>query len=64
MEHHASWSTTIKSGNPLLLYALIKKTILAQSEETYPFAIIYKYERSMYLYEQNTLRTNNQWYQR
>jgi hypothetical protein len=63
MEHDASWSTTIKSGDPLLLYALIEKTILAQSEETYPFPIIYKHEREMYLYEQNTL-TNNQWYHR
>jgi hypothetical protein len=61
MEHDASWSTTIKSGNPLLLYDLIKKTILAQSEETYPFAIIYNNESDMYLSRQNKL-TNNQWY--
>jgi hypothetical protein len=62
MEHHASWSTTIESGDPLLLYDLIEKTILAQSEETYPFAIIYKFERELYHYMQNML-TNNQWYQ-
>jgi hypothetical protein len=61
MEHDASWSTTIESGDPLLLYNLIEKTILSQSEETYPFAIIYKHERKMYLSAQNNL-TNNQWY--
>jgi hypothetical protein len=54
MEHDASWSTTITSGDPLLLYDLIEKTILAQSEETYPFAIIYKNERKMYLSAQYT----------
>jgi hypothetical protein len=63
MKHHTSWSTTNKSGDPLLLYALIEKTILAQNEETYPFAVIYKFERALYHYMQNTL-TNNQWYQR
>jgi hypothetical protein len=59
MEHDASWSTTITSGDPLLLYDLIEKTILAQSKETYPFAIIYNNERKMYLSTQNKL-TNNQ----
>jgi hypothetical protein len=47
VEHDPTWwSTTIESGDPLLMYSLIKCTILAQTEDTYPLAIIWEQART------------------
>jgi hypothetical protein len=46
----------------LALYQLIEKTILAQTEDQYPFATIYNQELAFYLFCQDSL-SNPQWYE-
>ena len=46
-----------------LLYRLIEKTILAQTEDQYPFATIYDQELAFYSFRQDSL-SNPQWYER
>ena len=45
------WQTTASSYDPLSLIDMIEKTVLAQTEDQYPFA------------HQNVL-TNDQWYEK
>ena len=52
----------IVSYNPLQLYRLIERVILAQTEDQYPFATIYDQEQSLYLFRQENL-TSAQWYE-
>jgi hypothetical protein len=47
----------------LTLLTLIEKTILAQTEDQYPYATVYEQESALYTFTQNTL-TNDQWYER
>jgi hypothetical protein len=42
---------------------LIEKTILAQTEDQYPYATVYEQECTLYSFAQNSL-TNEQWYER
>jgi hypothetical protein len=49
--------------DPLLLYRLIEKTILAQTEDQYPFATVYEQESMFYSFRQEQM-TNPQWYER
>ena len=51
------------SYDPLLLFFLIERMILAQTEDQYPFATVYDKELSLYLFHQNTM-SNAQWYKR
>jgi hypothetical protein len=51
------------SYEPLTLYRLIELTILAQTEDQYPFATVYNQELSFYSFKQETL-SNPQWYER
>jgi hypothetical protein len=55
--------TVSTSYNPLLLYRLIEKTVLAQTEDQYPFATVYDQEASFYYFKQEQL-SNSQWYER
>ena len=57
------WTTVSTSYDPLTLFRLIEKTILAQTEDQYPFATVYDQERSFYSFRQETL-SNAQWYER
>ena len=57
------WKTTSSSYNPLSLIDMIEKTLLAQTEDHYPFAIVYEQELSLYGFHQNFL-TNDQWYEK
>jgi hypothetical protein len=50
-------------NDPMLLYRLIEKTILAQTEDQYPFATEYEQEASFYSFRQAQM-TNPQWYDR
>jgi len=63
MKHDSEWSKTSESYDPLTLMKLIKKTILSQTKEQYPFATIYKQEATLYLFSQQTM-SNKQWYKR
>ena len=51
------------SYDPLQLISIIEKTVLAQTEDQYPFAIVYEQELLLYGFHQNTM-ANNQWYER
>jgi hypothetical protein len=51
------------SYDPLTLYSLIERTVLAQTEDTYQSATVYDQELSFYSFRQETL-SNHQWYER
>jgi hypothetical protein len=63
MKHDIDWIPASTSYNPLTLFALIEKTILAQTEDQYPYATVYEQESSLYSFSQNTL-SNEQWHER
>ena len=56
------WQAVKDSEDPLLLYHLIEKTILAQTEDKCPFETIWEQERSLYLNYQDTM-TNAKWHE-
>jgi hypothetical protein len=63
MKHDTDWINASTSYNPLTLFALIEKTILAQTEDQYPYATVYEQECTLYSFSQNSL-SNEQWYER
>jgi hypothetical protein len=63
MNQDTDWNTVIISYDPLALYRLIKRTVLAQTEDQYPFATVYSHELSFYSFNQDNL-SNPQWYER
>ena len=62
MKNDATWQTVSNSSDPLQLMDLIKKTMLAQSEDQYPFATVYKQECALFAFHQNYLN-NKQCYE-
>jgi hypothetical protein len=48
MKQDPGYIAVSTSYDPLLLYRLFEKTILAQTEDQYPFATVYKQEASFY----------------
>ena len=63
MKQDPDWSTVSTSYKPLSLHRLIEKTILAQTEDQYPFATVYDQELAFYSFRQGTM-SNPQWYER
>jgi hypothetical protein len=63
MKQDPDWTMVSTSYDPLTLYRLIEKTILAQTEDQYPFATVYDQELAFYSFRQESL-TNAQWYER
>jgi hypothetical protein len=63
MKQDTDFITVSTSYDPLLLYRLIEKTILAQTDDQYPFATVYDQEASFYSFRQEPL-SNPQWYER
>ena len=63
MKQDADWHTASTSYDPLTLYRLIEKTVLAQTDDQYPFATVYEQEHAFYMFRQENL-TNPQWYER
>jgi hypothetical protein len=63
MKQDTEWTNVSTSYDPLTLYRLIERTVLAQTEDQYPFATVYDQELSFYLFRQETL-SNPQWYER
>jgi hypothetical protein len=41
MKQDTDWAVVSTSFDPLTIYCLIEQTILAQTEEQYPFATVY-----------------------
>ncbi len=62
MKQDADWEAISTSYNPLLLYHLIEKMVLAQMEDQYPFVTIYEQEMALYSFQQETL-SNPQYYE-
>ena len=62
MKQDLDWTATSTSNDPLTLYQLIEKTILAQMEDQYPFATVYDQEMALYGSCQEKLM-NAQWYE-
>ena len=62
MKQDTDWHTVSTSYDPLTLGCLIEKTILAQTEDQYPFATVYDQELSFYGFWQESL-SNPQWYE-
>jgi hypothetical protein len=48
MKQDTDWNTVIISYDPLTLYRLIERTVLAQTEDQYSFATVYDQELSFY----------------
>jgi hypothetical protein len=63
MKQDTDWTTVSTSYDPLTLFRLIEKTVLAQTEDQYPFATVYEQEHSFYSFRQDAL-SNPQWYER
>jgi hypothetical protein len=63
MKKDMDWDIVSTSYDPLTLYSLIERTILAHTEDQYPFATVYNQESSFYSFKQETL-LNPQWYER
>ena len=63
MKSDPDWTAVSTSFDPLELLALIEKTILAQTEDQYPYAAVYQQETTLFNFVQNNL-TNAQWYEK
>jgi hypothetical protein len=63
MKQDTELTNVSTSYDPLTLYRLIERTVLAQTEDQYPFATVYDQELSFYSFRQETL-SNPQWYER
>jgi hypothetical protein len=64
MKQDIDWNVVSVSYDPLTLYRLIEKTVLAQTEDQYPFATVYDQEQSFYSFRQADNMSNPQWYER
>jgi hypothetical protein len=62
MKQDTDWAVVSTSYDPLTFYRLIEQTILAQTEDQYPFSTVYNQELSLYSFKQETL-SNPQWYE-
>ncbi len=63
MKQGTNWNMASTSYNPLDLYQLMKKMMLAQMEDQYLFATVYNQELGFYSFWQQTM-SNPQWYKK
>ena len=63
MKQDTEWNVVRTYYDPLTLYRLIKKTFLGQTEDQYPFAMVYNQEIGFYAFRQDNI-SNSQWYER
>jgi hypothetical protein len=63
MKQDTDWAVVSTSYDPLTRYRFIERTILAQTEDQYPFVTVYDQELSFYSFKQETL-SNPHWYER
>jgi hypothetical protein len=62
MNQDTDWEIVSTSYDPLTIYCLIERTVLAQTEDQYLFATVYDQELSLYSFKQESL-SNPQWYE-
>ena len=63
MKHDSKYNAVIANNNPLDLLSLIERTILAQSDDQYPYMTVYDQERQLFSFHQNNL-SNDQYYEK
>ena len=63
MKQDTSWTTVSMSYDPLVLLNFIEKTVIYQSQNTYPCATFYEAQLSIMGYHQNT-QSNDAYYNR
>jgi hypothetical protein len=63
MKQDTEWTNVSTSYDHLTLDRLIERTLLAQTEDQYPFATVYDQELSFYSFRQENV-SNPQWYER
>ena len=63
MKQDSDWDTVKTSNDPLQLYRLIKKVVQGQTDDQYPFALVYDQLVGLFGYRQEGL-TNAQWYEK
>ena len=63
IKYGPDWDNASTYYNPLQIFALIYKTVLAQTKDQYLFATVYKQECSIYSFSPNNL-INEKWYER
>jgi hypothetical protein len=63
MKQDTGWNTVSTSYYNLTLYRLVERTVLAQTEDQYPFATVYNQELSFFSFKQDSL-SNPKWYER
>jgi hypothetical protein len=64
MKQDPDWNAVSISYDPLTLYRLIEKIILAQTEDQYPFATVYEQEIGLNAFKQDPALSNPQYYER
>jgi hypothetical protein len=62
MKQDTDLNTVSTSYDPLTLYRLLERTVLAQTEDQHPSATVYDQELSFYLSKQDSL-SNPKWYE-
>ena len=63
MKQDISWDTVRASYNPIVLYKLITKTVLAQTEDQYPIKTVYDQMVSLFRFRQGKM-SDAQWHER
>jgi hypothetical protein len=63
MKQDTDWNTVSIWYDPLTLYQLIERNVLAQTEDQHPLATVYDQELSFYSFKEDNL-SNPQWYER
>jgi hypothetical protein len=54
MKQDTDWTTVGTSSNPFTLYRLIEKTVFAQTEDQYPFTMVYDQELAFFWFRQES----------
>ena len=54
-KQHKDWAAVEAASDPLILFKLIDKIVMAHSEEQYPFATVYKQHLSFFGFQQGDM---------
>ena len=46
------WENVNEGGNPLELLSLIERVVLSQTEDHYPFAVVFEHQRALLQFQQ------------
>ena len=53
LSHKTNWTDVNESGDPLEILAMIERVVLSQTEDHYPFAVVFEHQRALLQYQQN-----------